>query len=209
MDILSEEEKELLHSPQIFKAKRSLEKKLFQLLENTGQTLESGNQRQSGVFPEEVVSIVPKVSRGENYLGYPWLVLDYPRYFTKSDVFAIRTFCWWTQGISITLQLSGKYLEQYLPVIASKAELLITESFYFGIHTDPWVHHFERENYVQPESVQEIHQLLGEIRQRGFLKLMKRIPLEDLNGLSDHVIRFFELTQLLCSSRDGKSETSQ
>ena len=48
-----------------------------------------------GILPEEVTAIPAKISRGENYLGLPWLILDYPRLFGKEDQFAIRTMFWW------------------------------------------------------------------------------------------------------------------
>src|SRR5271169_1886033 len=37
----------------------------------------------------------PKISRGEQYKGMPWVMLDYPRVFGKEDVCAIRTMFWW------------------------------------------------------------------------------------------------------------------
>ena len=55
----------------------------------------------------------PKISKGENYKGLPWLVLDYPRYFNKEDIFAIRTLFWWGNFFSITLHISGKYKMRY------------------------------------------------------------------------------------------------
>ena len=36
----------------------------------------------------------PKIAKGENYLGLPYVILDYPRIFGKEDVFAFRTMFW-------------------------------------------------------------------------------------------------------------------
>ena len=49
----------------------------------------------------------PKISKGENYKGLPWVMLDYPRVFGKEDVYAIRTFFLWGHAFSITLHLKG------------------------------------------------------------------------------------------------------
>ncbi|MBU3713834.1 MAG: hypothetical protein FGM46_02680 [Ferruginibacter sp.] len=45
-------------------------------------------------LPEVILKISPKISKGENYKLLPYQVLDYPRYFNQSDVFAIRTMFW-------------------------------------------------------------------------------------------------------------------
>src|SRR5262245_61567301 len=62
-------------------------------------------------LPAEAVTASPKIARGENYEGLPYVMLDYPRCFGKEDTLAIRTFFWWGHFFSITLQLKGKYVE--------------------------------------------------------------------------------------------------
>ena len=62
----------------------------------------------------------PKISKGEQHKGLPWVMLDYPRLFGKEDVLAIRTMFWWGHCFSVTLHLKGKYLRLYLPVILSQ-----------------------------------------------------------------------------------------
>ena len=42
--------------------------------------------------PEELLLMPPKISRGEQYKGLPYVMLDYPRCFGKEDVLAVRTF---------------------------------------------------------------------------------------------------------------------
>jgi len=70
-------------------------------------------QQRSKHLPESIISIPPKISKGENYNGLPWVMLDYPRAFSNSDVFAIRCFFWWGNFFSITLQLQGSYKDMY------------------------------------------------------------------------------------------------
>ncbi|MFK5012123.1 hypothetical protein ACI4AC_27485, partial [Klebsiella pneumoniae] len=40
-------------------------------------------------------ALSPKISKGEQYLQLPYVMLDFPRNFTDNDFFAIRTFFWW------------------------------------------------------------------------------------------------------------------
>src|SRR4051812_25707955 len=54
----------------------------------------------------------PKISKGENYMGLPSLIFDYPRLSSANDLFFIRTMFWWGNFFSSTLHLSGKYKEK-------------------------------------------------------------------------------------------------
>lgn len=41
---------------------------------------------------KELTATMPKISKGENYLQLPYLILDYPAIFEKNNIFALRTF---------------------------------------------------------------------------------------------------------------------
>ncbi|GEO11045.1 hypothetical protein [Segetibacter aerophilus] len=127
--------------------------------------------------------ITPKISRGENYKGLPYVILDYPRQFGKVDVFAIRTFFWWGNFFSITLQLSGQYKNDYLPHIEKAIDEKLFESWYVGSSDDPWQHHFESDNYqpLQPEKKYDFEDY-------RYLKIAKKIPLDKW----DEAETFFE-----------------
>ena len=90
----------------------------------------------------------PKISRGENYRGLPWVMLDYPRVFGREDVLAIRTMFWWGNAFSITLHLKGKYQEIFLPVIKQHRARLIGANFFMGVGGDEWRHEVVPENYL-------------------------------------------------------------
>lgn len=84
----------------------------------------------------------PKISKGENYQGLPYVMLDYPRLFGRDDVLAIRTFFWWGHGFSVTLHLKGTYRELYLPLILRDRAVLAAAGFHVGISADEWRHEF-------------------------------------------------------------------
>lgn len=97
-------------------------------------------------LPQTVLSFTPKIARGENYLGLPWVMLDYPRVFTKQDVFAIRTFFWWGNCVSVTLQLSGIYQQQFQAQLLEKISTNDNEWLLCCNTQDAWQHHFEANN---------------------------------------------------------------
>lgn len=137
----------------------------------------------------------PKISKGENYRGLPYLVLDNPRCFEKSDVLAIRTMFWWGNFFSTTLQLSGKYKDQYENKIIQSFTALKEHGFYVCVHSDPWEYHFEDNNYLP---LQEMNEAVFEniIHGNSFIKISAKIPLEKwddaeiiLTGLFGQLIR--------------------
>ena len=100
-------------------------------------------------LPNEIFSISPKIYKGEQYRELPYVMLDYPRLFSKTNVFAIRSFFWWGNYFSITLQLSGIYLEKYADKIVDFLNDKKNKDWYFGVHESEWEHHFEKDNYAR------------------------------------------------------------
>ena len=114
-----------------------------------------------------------KIARGENYKGLPYVIMDYPRLFSKADVFAIRTFFWWGNFFSITLQLSGKYQDAYFSSIEKAVAKKLFQGWFVGCAPNPWEHHFEKENYLP--IVPGENMLSSNL---SYLKISKKIPLE-------------------------------
>jgi hypothetical protein len=89
----------------------------------------------------------PKISRGENYRGLPYVVLDYPRISQGEDLFFIRSMFWWGHYFSSTLQLAGRFKDAAIPRLEAAYSVLAEKQYSIGVHTDPWQHHFEPSNY--------------------------------------------------------------
>ena len=113
-----------------------------------------------------------KISRGENYEGLPYLVMDYPRQFGRKDVFAIRSFFWWGNFFSITLQLDGEYQQKYSPVLKNAIKKNSLPGWFISISDNQWKHDFDKGNYVPVEEV-----VPENIEEFPFIKLAKKIPL--------------------------------
>src|SRR5688572_33083820 len=100
-------EMEMVSTPEIILTKNAILQKIKSFLENVQikqlEILEDYASR----LPPEILRNSPKISRGENYKGLPWLVLDNPRHFQHNNIFAVRTMFWWGNFFSITLHLSG------------------------------------------------------------------------------------------------------
>lgn len=128
-------------------------------------------------FPAEFIASLPKISKGENYKGLPYLVLDHPRYFDKENVFAIRTLFWWGNFFSITLHLSGRCKELFQHQLINAYSLFADTDFFLCISDDQWEHHFEKDNYklVKEITSREFEQLISN---KSFVKLAQKYPLQ-------------------------------
>ena len=161
---LSAAEMALVRDPGVILTKNSIIQKVVSLMAGLSEEYRSIG---SG-FPAGGNS--PKISRGENYLGLPYVMLDYPRVFGKEDVLAVRTMFWWGNAFSTTLHLKGCYKDMYLPVIREGWAELAEAGFYINVGYDEWRHEHVADNYMPMEGPPG-----GE---RPFLKLSARCGLD-------------------------------
>lgn len=132
---------------------------------------------QEGDWPAELLSLSPKISKGEKYQGLPYVILDYPRLFGKEHIFAVRTLFWWGHFFSVTLHLRGLYRERYVPAILRNLSLLRQQDFYICIAEDEWQHDFSAANY-RPLSGMENGTIEKILSGNEFCKLSARISLQ-------------------------------
>jgi len=187
---LSPEEAALITRADWILTKNSILQKTKQLLATIQTEQQHIVKSYSSFFPEEILTTSPKISKGENYKGLPYLVLDYPRYFNKENVFAIRTFFWWGNFFSCTLHLSGIYKKKYQEKIIRSFESLKTKDFSICIHDDQWEHHFETTNYLPLQNITAFR-FEETINKRPFIKLSKKIPLEEWNEAENKLLEIF------------------
>jgi hypothetical protein len=122
----------------------------------------------------------PKISKGENYLGLPYVMLDYPRLFTREHVLAIRTMFWWGHYFSVTLHLKGWMQEMFLPVIQRHTQELADAGFHIAISEDEWRHEVVGDNY-RPLGEAASYKLLAASEGLPFLKLSATCGLDKWN----------------------------
>ena len=146
---LSPEELRLVQDGSWILTKNSILERMVQLLADLSgecRALWEGREQEGRGRPR-IPHSEPKVSRGENYKGLPYVILDYPRLFGREDVLAIRTMFWWGHAFSVTLHLKGAYQRIFLPVILDRWEALSAAGFHVGVSEDEWMHEHVPENY--------------------------------------------------------------
>jgi hypothetical protein len=177
---LSQVEMELLNNAEWILTKNIIVRKAQRLFEEVQQNMVDYVNAQPGIFPEEVLHSSAKISKGENYLGLPWLMLDYPRHFKKENIFAIRTMFWWANFFSTTLHLSGTYSHQFGHTIINKYDALVKNDFFVCVHDEQWHHHLKKENYVAINELSKID-FTRKITDATFIKIAQKLDLSEWN----------------------------
>src|SRR5215468_1346228 len=108
---LSPQELDTLKEKEFFFAKRIITEKIYYQLALLIEEAKSEHIFDDIDFPDGTDFITGKISKGENYLGLPFIMLDFPRFFSNTNMLAVRTMIWWGNFCSTTLLLSGEPLE--------------------------------------------------------------------------------------------------
>ena len=149
---------------------------LFGLLSSDFSLIISEKHRN---IPEDILLNSAKIYRGEQYKGLPYIMLDYPRCFTRDSAFAIRCFFWWGNFFSITLHLSGKYAAQFGSVLINHLREAEYSEWYLCINESQWEQNFEMDKYIAADIFFKSGYEQDTIGKKGFIKIAKKIPLHN------------------------------
>jgi hypothetical protein len=180
--LLSAEEINLVCDTHWLLTKNSIIEKTRNMFGELAAQLQQKFDHNRHSLPEAVQLFSPKVFKGEYYQGLPYVMLDYPRVFTRDEVFAIRTMFWWGNFFSVTLQLKGSYQRMFADALTRNKQLLIQHNFYASVSGDEWRHDFEPENYQLLSSNEN---LLQQAINGSFLKIAVRIPVVQWNDAAN------------------------
>jgi len=116
--MLSEEQIDFLSSKEFFQLKKEADNKIGSMLYSTQNYIQTlWNSRNRWHLPAEVSKIPGKISKGNNYKGFPYQVFDYPSAFVEKGIFSFRIVVWYGNSFSVNLILTNAFLEFFHPQI--------------------------------------------------------------------------------------------
>jgi hypothetical protein len=192
----SEPEIELLANAGIILTKNKALNKMRLLLEMVLK-LQLDFLETNRLFHIKIFEIPGKISKGENYLGLPYMILDYPRNFQIDNFLAVRTMFWWGNFFSSTIHISGEYLN-LRELIEPQMESLAKQDYYIGVNQDPWLHHFEPTNYRKISSLSqgEFSAILNEMKH---MKIAAKWPLASWQDAHTNLFKSWKFLLKTCS----------
>lgn len=174
--LLSQDELSLAKNKDVILTKNAVIRKVVSEFAELAGKFQKIAENYHDIFPNETFLIPPKISKGEQHEELPYVMLDYPRIFSKENVFAIRCFFWWGNFFSFTLHLKGIYKEQYENIIFENASVLSENGFHIGISEEEWRNDFAVDNY-RPMN----EDLAENISRNDFMKIAAKWELDE-NG---------------------------
>jgi hypothetical protein len=194
---LSEEEIQLACNANWILTKNEILNKATLLLSSLQQKQQGHINSLKKPFSPELLHTSPKISKGENYLGLPYRILDYPAVFSKKDICAVRTMFWWGDFFSTTFHLSGSYKIKYKEKIADFFSHLARADFFICINEDEWQHHFAETNYLSIKNLgkKDFEEILF---RKKFIKLSSKTAVDNWNTADEILMKQFKLiTEIL------------
>lgn len=188
---LSQTEMELVNNADLILTKNAILKKVNQLLGGLQAKQQQYVKIHASGLPEKVSGSTSKISKGENYKGLPYLILDYPRFFQHENIFAVRTMFWWGKFFSVTLHLSGVYKKEAEKKLIASYKSIKEKGFSCYINEDQWEHHFEGDNYMLLSEISK-KDFEKTVREKSFVKLVNKISLQQWDDAEEILLRFFK-----------------
>ena len=202
---LSTQEIELVTNKEWLFLKRSILKKMEIFLGELHKRFIDIAEEELFHFDDTLKKRGGKISRGENYKGLPYLILDYPAKFSKNEVFAVRTLFWWGNFFSMSLHLSGSYLNNCRHSEQS-FDYLTNKNFVIYTGNDEWDHDLVEGGYVSAAKL-NFDQFL-QITENKYLKISKMIHLGDFENAPELLTNYFSeilaFVQISCHQFDEK-----
>lgn len=191
---LNSQQLEYLHDTSFLLEKRKISSSLQQLLASTERALvELVKKEEPKSVPENTLKTAGKISRGENYRGLPYFVLDYPRLLKQDNIFSFRTMFWWGNFFSCTLHLQGTSLEFHrnnlrASLLTLKDSALLAGT-YLCVNKTPWEYHYGKDNYLPLHSFNP--EALSATLDKDFLKVSRKMELKDYMNIKDFATSSF------------------
>ena len=181
---LTDEETALISNAGFLLTKNTVIQKLQQAFGSIAATYRNITQNGNPAW-QSYCAVQPKISKGEQFQGLPYLMLDYPRAFSRTDTLAVRSFFWWGNYFSISLLLTGK------PQQSLSGRLLenpVLGDWYLDTAPTPWSHGWEMDPGRQLSAISGGNGFT----QKDFFKISKQVPLSQWQGMEPFFIKNFE-----------------
>ncbi|WP_296621865.1 hypothetical protein [Marivirga sp.] len=187
MSKFTTQELDLASDPTVLLIKYRMMEKVWEFLEEMQEEIRIQLIPFQDKLPHELNLINGKISKGENYKRLPYMMLDFPAFFTKDDILAFRTMFYWGNFISSTLHLQGNYVKEYgLALIEYYRN---SEGIYFCVNSSPWEYDYKSNNYVLLNGLCS-NEIEEHLENTDFIKLSMKFPVEEMPERKQDLINF-------------------
>lgn len=174
----SSHEIKLLNHVEVFQYKPGIMKKAEGYLSALGDEMIRDLAQSKIPFPPATKLEKFQLTRGENNNGFPYLSLDIPQMFTKTEMFTYRTLFWWGHYLGFSLILKGNNLSRYTEKLLNEKNYSHLENVYLAAAPTPWEWSLSDANFkkVNETSGEELQRIIETI---SYIKLIRIYPMDN------------------------------
>jgi len=176
--IWSSHEMEMLSHVEVFLHKPGIMKKGEQYLKALGDGMMRELAQCKLPFPSGTKLEKTQLTRGENHNGFPYLSLDIPQMFSKTEMFTYRTLFWWGHYLGFSLILKGNELSRYADNLLIEKNNSMWSDVYLAAAPTPWEWTRTDQNFknIHATSGEELRQIIETIE---YIKVIRFFPVND------------------------------
>ena len=174
----SEKEIKLVNHVEVFQEKPGILKKVQNRLIDLQKELENEITPMASALPDGLDITKNQIARGENHNGFPYLSLDYPQNFSKTDMFTMRTLFWWGHYLGFSLILKGENLKNHIDRLLQNKNTKSFKDIYVSLASNPFEWELNETNFslVSESNAENLQKtILG----LGYLKIIRVFPVID------------------------------
>jgi len=171
-------EMEMIQTVELFRLKPGIMKKAEQYLEDLRTALAEELKIDPKALPEGTDSTQGQIARGENHKGFPFISLDLPQKFSKTEFFTFRVLFWWGHFLGFSLILKGPSLPNYLKNLLSRRQDSFGREIFLAQNESPWEWQRTPENFIRLQAPEDSY-LIEKVNSIQYLKLVNFNPIDE------------------------------
>jgi hypothetical protein len=191
---------EMLNHVEVFLHKPAIMKKGEHLLNSFGEGMIQELAQSKIAFPSGTKLTKTQLARGENNKGFPFLSLDIPQMFSKTEMFTYRTLFWWGHYLGFTLILKGQHLARYINNLIANKNNLAGSNVYLATTPTPWEWSLDEQNFIKIDDLpdEEIQGLIETIEYIKIIRIfsMKEPSFKSLNWVEAGITAWKDLSSI-------------
>ena len=174
----SEKEIKLVNHVEVFQEKPGILKKVQNRLIDLQKELKNEIAPMASALPDGLDITKNQIARGENHNGFPYVSLDYPQNFSKTEMFTMRTLFWWGHYLGFSLILKGKHLESYANRLLQNKNTKPFKDIYVSLAANPFEWELNETNFslVSKSNPDKFRKTVLKL---NYLKIIRVFPVRD------------------------------
>jgi len=186
---LTKKEFHFLENEMYPKTKQRVIQKLCKHFADIGDSLKENVKIENKILKSGIQNSSFKITKGENYKGLPYVVLDYPQIKSKEFTVLFRTMFWWGKYISLNLILKTSLFNTE----KLAGEILKTEFRKLKMYSgeDIWENDLSDKGFILVKKLTE-KQIQKIISEQKFIKVSLKIPFKRLDKLDSIALEFYK-----------------